>query len=381
MIKNLAWIPVLLLAASAWAGTIDSLENKLATAQGADKVKLMNELFRAYVNTDPVKAVGYTREALTLAEQIGDEKGKAACYNNLGVAYRNQGALDVALGHYLNSLEIYTSLQHAEGIATTKNNIANIYTMKKNYAQALTYFESSHQGFVALGLTDRIIGSMNNLGNLHSDLQLYDKALTYYTDAHKLAEQAGKEFADPLTNIGNLYYRQGNYQRAVEYYQRALEMVRKQNDRATELSILANLGELFEKAAQPKVAQQYLDQALQLAAELQAHYIVPQILKSLSANYARQGDYKDAYEALQKYDGAREKIFGEESSRRIAQMDVALVMQEKEDELQDLHLQNQNQSLKLRNAQIIIVTVVLALISGIAIFNLMYTKRKKKTAA
>ena len=381
MIKNLVCIPILLLAASAWAGSIDSLENKLATAQGADKVKVMNELFRAYVNTDPVKAVGYTREALTLAEQIGDEKGKAACYNNLGVAYRNQGALDVALGHYLNSLEIYTSLQHAEGIATTKNNIANIYTMKKNYAQALSYFESSHQGFVALGLTDRIIGSMNNLGNLHSDLQLYDKALTYYTDAHKLAEKAGREFADPLTNIGNLYYRQGNYQRAVDYYQRALEMVRRQNDRATELSILANLGELFEKAAQPKVAQQYLDQALQLAAELQAHYIVPQILKSLSANYARQGNYKDAYEALQKYDGAREKIFGEESSRRIAQMDIALVMQEKEDELMSLHLQNQNQSLKLRNAQIIIVTVVLAIIAGIATFNLMYTKRKKKTAA
>jgi uncharacterized protein HemY len=184
-----------------------------------------------------------------------------------------------------------------------------------------------------------------------------------------------------LTNIGNLYYRQGNYQRAVEYYQRALDMVRKQNDRAAELSILANLGELFEKAAQPKVAQQYLDQALQLAAELQAHYIVPQILKSLSANYARQGDYKDAYEALQKYDGAREKIFGEESSRRIAQMDIALVMQEKEDELLDLHLQNQNQSLKLRNAQVIIVAAVMALIAGIATFNLMYTKRKKKTAA
>lgn len=381
MMKYLIWMSVGLITASAWGGTIDSLENKLKTAQGAEKVKVMNELFRAYVNTDPIKAVGYTREALTLAEQIGDEKGKAACYNNLGVAYRNQGALDVALGHYLNSLEIYTSLQHAEGIATTKNNIANIYTMKRNYAQALTYFEASHQGFVALGLTDRIIGSMNNLGNLHSDLQLYDKALNYYVDAHQLAEKAGKEFADPLTNIGNLYYRQGNYQRAVEYYQRALDMVKKQGDRATELSIIANLGELYEKAAQPKIAQQYLDHALELAAELQAHYIVPQILRSMAANYARQGNYKDAYEAFQKYDGVREKVFGEESSRRIAQMDMALVMQERESELQELHLQNQNQSLKLRNAQIIIVAVVMALIAGIATFNLMYTKRKKKQAA
>jgi tetratricopeptide (TPR) repeat protein len=369
------------LSVGAFSASIDSLENKLQTAQGADKVKVLNELFRAYIHTDPVKAVGYTREALTLAEQVSDEKGTAACYNNLGVAYRNQGALDVALGNYLRSLEIYVRLQHAEGIATTKNNIANIYTLKKNYGQALTYFEESHQGFVALGITDRIIGSMNNLGNLHNDLQLYDKALTYYTDAYKLAEKAGKEFADPLVNIGNLFYRQGNYQRAVEYYERALAIVRKQNDRSAELNILANLGELYEKAAQPRQAQEYLDKALALAAELDAHYIVPQILKSMAANFARQGKHKDAYNAFVKYDGAREKIFGEESSRRIAQMDMALVMQDKENEIQDLHMTNQNQTLKLRNAQMIIVVVVLTLITGIAIFNLFYTRPKKKKIA
>lgn len=373
-------VVLLAVSFSSLASSIDSLENKLQTAQGADKVKVLNELFRAYILTDPVKAVGYTREALTLAEQVSDEKGQAASYNNLGVAYRNQGALDVALGYYLRSLEIYSKLHHAEGMATTKNNIANIYSIKKNYSQALTYFEDSHQGFVALGLTDRIIGSMNNLGNLHSDLQLYDKALTYYTDAYKMAEKTGKQFSDPLANIGNLYYRQGNYQRAVEYYLRALDIVRKQHDRSAEVSILANLGELYEKAAQPKVAQQYLDQALLLAAELNAHYIVPQVLKSMAANYARQGNHKEAYEALLKYDAAREKVFGEESSRRIAQMDIALVMQEREDQISDLHLTNQNQSLKLRNAQMIIVIVVLALITGIAVFNLFYTRPKKKPA-
>lgn len=108
------------LSVAAFSASIDSLENKLQTAQGADKVKVLNELFRAYIHTDPVKAVGYTREALTLAEQVSDEKGTAACYNNLGVAYRNQGALDVALGNYLRSLEIYVRLQHAEGIATRR---------------------------------------------------------------------------------------------------------------------------------------------------------------------------------------------------------------------------------------------------------------------
>ncbi len=369
------------LSCTGFCNNIDSLMTKLQTAQGADKVKVYNELFRALINSEPVKAVSYTRQALALAEEVGDEKGKAACYNNLGVAYRNQGALDIALGNYLQSLEIYTSLQNAEGIASTKNNIATIYAMKKNYAQALPFFEDSHQGFVALESTDQIIGSMNNLGNLHSDLQLYDKALTYYTDAYKMAEKKGKEFADPLVNVGNLYYRQGNYQRAAEYYQRALVIVRKQNDRSAEMAIVANLGELYEKAAQPKLAQAHLDSALAIAAELDAHYLVPQILKSMAANYARQGKYKDAYDALQKYDAAREKVYGEESSRRIAQMDVALELHETAAELASLKLSDQNKSLRLRNAQFIIIAGVLALIAGIATFNMLYFRRAKQKPA
>src|SRR5262245_17333929 len=92
------------IVSAGYCTNIDSLQTKLQTAQGADKVKVLNELFRAFITSEPVKAVGYTREALVLAEEVGDEKGKAACYNNLGVAYRNQGALDIALGNYLQSL-------------------------------------------------------------------------------------------------------------------------------------------------------------------------------------------------------------------------------------------------------------------------------------
>ena len=165
------------------AQPIDSLENVLKTAQGDKKVKTLNELFRAYMNSDPVKAIGFTREALDLATNIGDQKGMAASYNNMGVAYKNQGALDKSLEYYLIALKTYTDLDNKEGIATTKNNIANIYSLKKDYAQAMKYFEESEGLLTELGDKRRMVGTMNNLGNLHSDLQLFEQALKYYQDA------------------------------------------------------------------------------------------------------------------------------------------------------------------------------------------------------
>src|SRR5687767_1817501 len=127
----------ILLALSAVAQNADSLISKLETAQGDQKVKTLNELFRFYISSDPVKALGYTRQALSIATEINDERGMAASYNNLGVAYRNQGALDKALEYYVTSMRLYTKLDNKEGIATTKNNIANIYSIKKDYGQAM----------------------------------------------------------------------------------------------------------------------------------------------------------------------------------------------------------------------------------------------------
>jgi tetratricopeptide (TPR) repeat protein len=97
----------MLLAVSAFAQSPDSLLSTLESSKGDKKVKTLNELFRFHISSDPVKALGYTREALTIATEINDEKGMAASYNNLGVAYRNQGALDKALEYYITSMKLY----------------------------------------------------------------------------------------------------------------------------------------------------------------------------------------------------------------------------------------------------------------------------------
>src|SRR5688572_20085833 len=105
-----------LISFAAWAQKADSLETALKSAKNEDRVKTLNELFKVYINTDPVKATEYTREALSLALEITDEKGMAASYNNLGVAYRGQGALDKSLENYLIALQIYQKIDNKDGI-------------------------------------------------------------------------------------------------------------------------------------------------------------------------------------------------------------------------------------------------------------------------
>lgn len=366
-----------LLSTAAIGQKIDSLNAVLDTARNERKVKTLNELYRAYQSSDPVKAVGYTREALNLATEVGDKKGMAASYNNLGIAYRNQGALDKALEYYLTSLKLYESLANQEGIAISKNNISNLYAIKKDYGQAMKYLEDSHNLFLELNDEARIIGSLNNLGNLYAEIQLFEKANKYFSEAYQLSEKRGAPFADPLTNLGNVYFRQGNFQKAVERYEEALKLERQANNKLSVLNIVTNLGVTFSKAKQPLRAQPYIDEALALCAELQANAYLPAILKAEGENYANQGKYKEAYETQLKFDEAREKIYGEESSRRIAQMEMLMSFQEKETQYELLKQDDEMKTLELHNSRLVIIMIILTVLVVLGALNYFYLGKKK----
>jgi hypothetical protein len=79
-----------------------------------------------------------------------------------------------------------------------------------------------------------------------------------------------------------------------------------------------------------------------------------------------------------KYDSAREKVYGEESSRNIAQMEIALSLQEKEKEFELLKKEAEIRSLELHNSRLFIVLVVLALLVVLASINFYYMGRRKK---
>jgi tetratricopeptide (TPR) repeat protein len=356
----------------------DSLKAVLDTIQGDRKVKALNELFRAKLHSDPVTAITYAREALSLATEIDDEKGMAAAYNNLGVAYRNQGALDKALEYYINSMKIYEKLSNKEGIATTKNNIANIYSIKKDYAQAMRNLEESHRLFNELKDEARLIGSMNNLGNLYSDMQLFEKAQKYYSEAYELSEKIGDKFSDPLSNLANIYFKQSDFDKAIEFYLKALQIQEAENNKLGLLNTVSNLGIAYAKAKQTKQADFYLTKAKELTDELQAYTSLPSIYKALAENYYNQGKLKDAYQTQLKYDEVRERIYGEESSRKIAQMEMVLDFEQKEREFEILKREAAIKSLELKNSRLFIILVILGVIMVLAGVNLFYLDRRKK---
>lgn len=100
----------------------------------------------------------------------------------------------------------------------------------------------------------------------------------------------------------------------------------------------------------------------------------------MALNYSKQGKMKEAYETMLRYDLVKEKIYGEESSRKIAQMEIALDLQEKEREIEEVKTKAEINALELQKTRMIITITILGLAVVLGGFNLFYSKRRSITA-
>lgn len=98
----------------------------------------------------------------------------------------------------------------------------------------------------------------------------------------------------------------------------------------------------------------------------------------MALNYSKQNKMKDAYETMVRYDLVKEKIYGEESSRKIAQMEIALDLQEKEKELEALKIKEQVKSLELKHTRTAIIAIVLGAMVLFSIINLFFFQKKRR---
>lgn len=367
-----------LFAPSARCQNPDSLKLILETSSGKDKVKILNQLYAALSQVDPVTASAYNKEALSLATEIKDSLGMAKATNNLGHIYSNHGALDKALEFYLKAEDIFIRLNNQEGMAASRSNIGTIYSYKKDLTRSNQYFQDAQAVFASLKDTFRLAGVLGNLGNNALLQGEKDKAIEYFGQAKQLGEKANKPSPTPLIGVGNVYLSQANAPAAIEAFQAAGKLAEAEDDKESLLTIYTGLGKALLMAGDARASEEALNQALAWSEEVEAYILEPEIFKSLSATYAKQGKMKEAYTMLEKYEEGRERYFNEESSRRIAQMEMLIQIHEKEKELEALRRDEALQKVELQRTQLAIILIVISLLLIALLLNIFMQKRKPR---
>ena len=212
------------------------------------------------------EALTHYERAVALARETGNQGTEASALNNIGFIYSEASDQQKALEYFLQALPLYKPLgnQFTEGI--TLSNIGNAYNRLGESEKAIDYLQQALIRFRAVGSKSPESLALSNIGVAYTRLGDNENALKYYNQARTIQQQTGNKAqeAETLDNLGVLYSRQNQLDKALEYHQQALQFQRAVGNVRREAVSLSNLGHVYTLLNRPREAVDFYNQSLSI---------------------------------------------------------------------------------------------------------------------
>jgi len=182
------------------------------------------------------EAISNYKKSIEFANSVkrSDEVGDLLIqvHNNLGVAYRRDGQLDLALEQYKRSLDLIREIhgdEHLE-IATAYNNFGAIYYSNQDIGQAAEYFVMAAEMIKGLLGENhhRVAPPLNNAAVSYLMLEDYEKGAYYLEQAQRIKESVlgldHPETAVGYANLASIHISYGDFDAAEENYLKSISV-------------------------------------------------------------------------------------------------------------------------------------------------------------
>ena len=209
-------------------------------------------------------------KALEIRIEIGDRKGEATDYANVGTVFHSLGEYGKAKEYLEKALKIRIEIADKNGEGADYGNLGAVFLSLGEYGKAKEYLEKALAIRVEIG--DRK-GEAADYGNLGANFQFlgeYDKAIEYLERALAIRKEIGDREGEASCygNLGTVFTHACEYNRAKEYYEKALAIRSEIGDRKGEAADYVNLGAVFQSLGEYDKAKQYLQQGLVIKKEV-----------------------------------------------------------------------------------------------------------------
>ncbi|MGH9767791.1 MAG: CHAT domain-containing tetratricopeptide repeat protein [Blastocatellia bacterium] len=282
---------------------IDKFEQALSLWQDIGdqraEARSLNTIGLAYDDLgEKQKAIDYYHKALLLNKALGDRQREALALNNIGAVYLDLGDRHKAIEYFNQALSLRQTIGDLYGQAETLNNLGVLYHYTDENLKALDHYNQAHAIFRNLGDLPAQANMLNNLALVYNSLGENQKALDHYDQALPLWRKVGDRRGEGLTlnNIGLAYDTLGEYQKAFDYYREGLRLREEIGDRAAQANSLNNIGAIYKWLGDYQKAIEYYHRSLPLSRAVGNHRDEAITLANIGVAYFSLGDKEKALE-------------------------------------------------------------------------------------
>ena len=177
------------------------------------------------------EAITYLNQALLIAQEIGDTRGRGIWLSNLGLVYDDLQRYEEALDVHRESVNVARTMRDQRSLVSRLSNQGNSHLATGQYTEAIKCFHEVVSLYKSLGNSAEAALRLGIIGNIYNDLGrnantefearfYYELARDTYIETLKLAQEVGDSVAegDLLTSLGAVYGNMGEYQLAVDQF-------------------------------------------------------------------------------------------------------------------------------------------------------------------
>jgi signal transduction histidine kinase/CheY-like chemotaxis protein len=409
----------------------DSLESILPFANDVQRADILISLANCIKSIDSAKAGNYARQAQIISQKLNYCKGKANALIILGILEKGRGDLVKAKLLYLEGLSLAIKCKEPYAVSLAYHSLGNLANINGNIVVAMRYYIGSVKISEQLLDYPRMAKTYNNIGALYMELKNFEKAEEYFLKVYDHFRDSENDLiqAEISNNLANIYHLKGFHLKALYYYSNALEVFRRKssaldissalnniglvyiikkqprkgipflaesylidrtiNNPKGSILVLSNLCEAYSMLNMPDSALFYLNKGLALISSYPSSNEALNLYQVAANIYAKKGDNakRDYYRSLaQKIEDSIKVNASKNEANYIA---IAyenelkknqLAILQKENEIKDLKLREQELSIQQRNIFLIVTGIAiffLLLISGLLFLAVSLNKKNK----
>ena len=332
---------------------------------------------------------GDVHKAIQLQETAKDifQNGDSSAYYglivNLGIGYNTIHQYDKSLDHYLSAKKFFEKTGERQNLALIENNLGELYRERfEDYEMAQKHYEQAIEINESLENKSGLSMNYHNLALNYIRLEKPDSALSYIMDAIQIKDLLGEDgkMASDYCVLGDVYTALGDYKKAYNQYSKTLSI-------SEQFSIMpgfyyANMGlaDLFMAQKRYDKAEQYAENAVDAASEMNSPGMRADALQWLYELHKAEGKFDEAIAYLEKHEllndsleSVRDESFLTSTKSRY-EADLA------KSENQKLKLQQRANQVAKKNDQLIkaglIIISLVLIILAIVIYSAYRIKAK-----
>ena len=334
-------------------------------------------------------AHSYGENAATLYLELGQEEKRAYALAQLCEIENNTGNNALAMKYCTASQRIFDVINKESEKAGLFKTMGSINFQLRNYEKAQEFF------LLAIGLAQKysnlatLSDAYVGMGQALRATQEYDDALNYFNRSLALYQQSDDELSALGTShayyhIGKTYLLQGNNERALGLLEDALETAEVYGDVSLRAQSLLELGKAYYNLDDLEEAFTYLNEASQQAQGIKGTYanvILQECYLNLAKYYNQVGNLEEALVNFRRYSLEQERMFQEQASRQVAEMQAVYELDEKTTRIESLQQQGIIRELEYEQRKLINYVLISGILFLVGLGLVFYSKYRLKIQA